>query len=953
MSCFTLSLNPGLAGLDGEATEDTVAELVDPDTVLGSGSVEEQEVRLEKEYGLTKIVLEVYGSVEILLLSIQRSIRDSLRRIRRDDVKMREDASNTENRERAIFRKSAPCQGLTLMRHCAKLSVNRRKLLQARAPTVLLSLLLDVLKALEETEGGSQDSKSNPTADLLQDVITSLACDISQVGSFFEREEAAQDASSLPLLLHSIETSSLGAPLRNVIAKLLPFLTYGQTKLSQSLAQHFSQHIVLSSLSEKEDQTSTNILMNTFVETAISLPANEVCHVLRSALIDCGFVKSLCEFMIEGIPLQPPTWSTALWPKGVIAARAQDAWKAYIERDGVRTALKIATSLCKEHDGAQMAFCQHKSLVQSCHWLEATSDNSDLNISMNGIGLLAETLLDELVGGSSDLETSVESVRKATRMRKKELAEERRNMTLHKMGSFGPTPRMEQPATTGSVVDGAASSIYSMSAYGALLRKGLDKGTNDEKPAWLAEMEMIEEEEGLVCAICQEGHNSQPSELLGLYAFVRKVTVPLDKCGSRASIDGSSLLNSLPSIAPTSFAGEREAEEWFPVGKAAGQNLSPTSSICMSSGSSRQASVFTTTVSAGNGIHVSCHMRALQADRTHPKAPKSEWEGARLRNGRVDCNIILPLVSSRSSKVSLIAVDSALSDHQAAVSNLLGATPKSMLWTILFDMYFLLLRVSYGEPWYSDCGGGSLASNCLLLLHEMLLADMFEKDAQIDQPEQSQHARGLSSGFLAACAILLSGDVSDCDTKSLTSGIADAAPMACLTCILFHNNYDDSGSASEVAGDKAHPHRRWVVGRKYFLRGLVICAGRRRALGVENSGCLSSRATKQKLRPSSFADWDASETDCKAENTLSGSNVANYRHSLRPMLTFFALMEQLSVVFSSSMEEGSICDHAEKLAKTAEDCLRCKNIDELLARAKVDLDPQEIVDLVKSGLTVC
>ncbi|KAL7580232.1 hypothetical protein ACA910_012973 [Epithemia clementina (nom. ined.)] len=944
-----------LAGVDGEATEDTVSELVDPEAAVKADSVEEQERLLEKEYGLTRTVLEQRG-VHILLRSIQRNIADTLQRIRRDDVSSEDDTVAKGNHERARFRSCAACQALTLMRHCTRLTVNHKKLLQAHAPTVLLTLLLDVLKALEEPGGGNTDTTSNPTADLLQELIESLTSDITEVGSGFEDEETAQDASSLPLLLDSIETTSLGAPLRNVIAKLLPFLTYGQTDLSRFLAKHFDRHIVLPSLSDREDQADENILMNTFVETAISLPPNEVCNALRSSLVECGFVDSLCGFILKDMPEQPPTWSVALWPKGKKPEKTHDAWRAYVKRDGIRTAFKIAASLCKQHAATQISFCRYKRFVQFCHWLEATSDNLDLDISMDGLGLLAETLLDEFVAGTGDVKKSVDAVRQATRVRKKELAQERRDKALGKMGSFGPEGNQSPVGRLTTVRDTASSALAPVLGFfrdptnskSSGSRKRKAKGSEKEKPEWLMEMETIEEETGLVCVCCQEGRVSQPSELLGLYAFVRKVAIPLDKCGSRASIDGSVLLNSLPSYAPLSFgAATQECEEWYPVGKAAGEDLSPTTSICTGSGSSRRSSVFTTTVSAGNGIHVSCHVRARQVDRSHPKAPKSEWEGAKLRNGRVDCNIILPLVSSRSSKVSLIAVDSALSEHQTAVSNLLGATPKSMLWTTLYDVYFLLLRMSYGEPLNGDCGGGSLASNCQLLLYEMLTADMFEKNAQVDQPEQSQHALGLSSGFLAACAILLSAGDSDFDKRSLTIGIADAAPMACLTCILFHNSYDDSGSGADTLESIAHPKRRWVVGRNYFLKGLILCAGRRKALGVENSGCLATRGSRLVVRPSSFVEWDTAQTEQKQGR---GACLSEYQHSLRPLLTFFAFAEQLSVVFSSSMEEDSIGSHAEILAMTVEDCLRCKNIDELLTMTKVDLDPQEIAALFKSGL---
>jgi hypothetical protein len=40
--------------------------------------------------------------------------------------------------------------------------------------------------------------------------------------------------------------------------------------------------------------------------------------------------------------------------------------------------------------------------------------------------------------------------------------------------------------------------------------------------------------------------------------------------------------------------------------------------------SSSRNNYYTTTVSAGNAIHCSCHIKAKTADRNHPKAPKSK-----------------------------------------------------------------------------------------------------------------------------------------------------------------------------------------------------------------------------------------------------------------------------------------------------------------------------------------
>ena len=49
-----------------------------------------------------------------------------------------------------------------------------------------------------------------------------------------------------------------------------------------------------------------------------------------------------------------------------------------------------------------------------------------------------------------------------------------------------------------------------------------------------------------------------------------------------------------------------------------------------------------------NVIHLACHHEAARADRSM-RVPKTEWEGATLRNSRVACNSLLPLRSPTTS----------------------------------------------------------------------------------------------------------------------------------------------------------------------------------------------------------------------------------------------------------------------------------------------------------------
>jgi E3 ubiquitin-protein ligase UBR4 len=1004
-----------LTGVDGEATEDTVTTLEDPEAPSQSSDPKQLERQLEKEFGMTRQLTEGRG-VYCLLKSVERSINDTLRRIRRDDV------GNGENLTRNHFKTCAPYPGLTLLSCSAKLASNRELLLQSRAPTILLRLLLDVLHALE----GEGLSERNPTAKELQELIEILASDmlISSMTIAEVREEAAEDASTLRLLLGAIETSSLSRPLRNVIAKLLPYLTYGQPVLCKELASEFQRHFDETLLRDGDrdsnDECVEDILMATFVHTSIALPDNDVCNSLRAELVECGYVERIANFVLEHFPPEPPGWSSCLWAKGESPATQNllMCWQDYAKRTGLKTAFDMLIGLCKGHGPTQAAVGEVVDehghfLIEACHWLESTSDNTSARISMKPLGLAAETLLDELSLEGSPVAVQVKALRTKTRDRKKDIAMERRSKTLLGMGTFSSkkaasdAKRPVDLISAGHGMRGTAASLLApvLGLFGnsesapstspTSKRRKTSKAKDvapPTKPAWMVEMEDMEDETGLTCAVCQEGKTLQPSELLGLYAYVKKISVPISQVGGRNHIDGTSLLTSLPSL-PSSLSDSHAALEWYPAARAIAEDLKESSRAALSNmASNRRATYFTTTVSAGNAIHFSCHNRARQVDRNHPKAPKSEWEGATLRNSRVKCNVIMPLVTSRSSQVPLVAVDAALTEHQTAISNLLGARPKSMLWNVLHDVRLLLLRMAYGESLNTDCGGGSLLSNCQLVFHQLLMADMFEKDAQVDAPETAQHARHLSAGFLAASAITHSPDYSKRSQSLLHRGMADSSTMASLTCILFHNTRHDYHSGAAAAStvtslddnESPHPKRRWILGRDYFLRGLVNSAGRRHALGIDGSGCSTSATSSANLssgsrrrRTAGFADWDivdeadllelagidadmgssfsmgASSSRIRTASSNDGSRnttVDDFKDALRPMIVYFAMMDQLSNDFVATIDDIKVEEFASHLVEVINGCNCCQTIRELLLKARVDLSDDEIMEELQKGV---
>lgn len=325
----------------------------------------------------------------------------------------------------------------------------------------------------------------------------------------------------------------------------------------------------------------------------------------------------------------------------------------------------------------------------------------------------------------------------------------------------------------------------------------------------------------------------------------------------------------------------------------------------------------------------------------------------------MECNAILPLVSSKSSAVSLMAVDMALSEHQSVVSNILGQKPRSNLWLVLHDVRLLFLRMAYGEALNADCGGGSLSSNAALLHYQLAMADMFARDAEHDLPYTAQHARCLSAGFLAATDLLRANDYDSSGSTgvSLMRGLADSAPMASLCCILFSNDSDEE-AGEPVKGIAPHPRRRWALHKEEFLRGLIACAGRRHALGIEDSGCVTatrgSRANR--VRSRSFTEWDTEEgaSSRRKPSTILGKRglpqIEDFAKALRPMITLYAIFDQLSSDFVIGMDDEAVEASSSRLVEAVEACQKSSDIHELLQKAKVTLDHEEIYEYLQKGM---
>ena len=68
------------------------------------------------------------------------------------------------------------------------------------------------------------------------------------------------------------------------------------------------------------------------------------------------------------------------------------------------------------------------------------------------------------------------------------------------------------------------------------------------------------------------------------------------------------------------------------------------------------------------------------------------------------------------------------------------------------------------------------------------------------------------------------------------------------------------------------------------------------------------------------------------------------------MIVFYAMMDQISIDFVVNMDDSKVEANAVNLCQVIEDCRRCKNIKDLLNKAKVTLSEDEIIDELQKGM---
>ncbi|KAK9067154.1 hypothetical protein SSX86_014479 [Deinandra increscens subsp. villosa] len=463
-----------LQGLDGEATEPMIKEL-DEDR--------EESQDPEVEFAIAGAVREC-GGLEILLEIVQRS---------RDDLK--------SNQEQLVA-------VLNLLMHCCKIRENRRALLRLGA----LSLLLEIARrafsvdAIEPAEGILLIVES-----LTMEANESDNINIAQNALTVSNEEAGAGEQAKKIVLMFLERLSHPTGLKKsskqqrnteMVARILPYLTYGEPAAMEALVQHFDPYlknwVEFDQLQKqylenpKDESFSLQALkqrfaVENFVRVSESMKTSSCGERLKDIILETGITGVAVRHLKESFVFT-----------GEAGFKSSPEWSLGLKLSSVPLILSMLRGLSMGHLATQKCV-DEGGILPLLHALEGVTGEND-------IGARAENLLDTLSDkegqGDGFLAEKVRALRHATRDEMRRRALVKRKELLQGLG-------MRQELAS----DGGKRIVVAQP-----ILEGLD--------------DMEEEEDGLACMVCREGYSLRPTDLLGVYTFSKRVNLGVGTSGS-------------------------------------------------------------------------------------------------------------------------------------------------------------------------------------------------------------------------------------------------------------------------------------------------------------------------------------------------------------------------------------------------------------------------------------
>ncbi|ELU10961.1 hypothetical protein CAPTEDRAFT_154354 [Capitella teleta] len=496
---------------------------------------------------------------------------------------------------------------LKLFSFCVKVKANRQWLCQPEANTISIMLGALNLALLAEQESGQSTKGQTLTEQILQ-IMETILQEASQQPPEIYKEFSALcgDKDQLMMLLDRINSPFVRAngSVLEALMRLIPFLAFGDQNKMLTLVHHFKPYLEFERYDSEHNQDES-IHLDCFCIIALGIENNANGRRLKDLIVEKGLILTCLEY----IQKHAPKITTML-------ATDSELWKEFLSKASLPFALRMLTGFSKGHDATQVTI--GKDIILILHKLEQVSSDEH-------IGSLAENLL-EALKENSEVALKIEEVRNATKAEKKRLAKIVREKQLI---AFGMTAN--------------------------------EKGQVTVKSSMLKQMEDWKEETGLTCCICREGYRYQPTKVLAIYTYTKRVNLD-------------------------DFDLKQHKSHGY------------------------------STVSHFNVVHVDCHLAAVAAVR-HARG-REEWESAALQNANTRCNGLLPLWGPQVPE-SVFA--SCLARHNQYLQECTGVRDANYPLTIQ-DAKQLILRFALERSFSEDSGGGGRESNIHLLPYIMHMA---------------------------------------------------------------------------------------------------------------------------------------------------------------------------------------------------------------------------------------
>ncbi|EQB78628.1 E3 ubiquitin-protein ligase UBR4 [Camelus ferus] len=521
---------------------------------------------------------------------------------------------------------------LKLFSYCVKVKVNRQQLVKLEMNT--LNVMLGTLNLALVAEQESKDSGGAAVAEQVLSIME-IILDESNAEPLSEDKGnllLTGDKDQLVMLLDQINSTFVRSnpSVLQGLLRIIPYLSFGEVEKMQILVERFKPYCSFDKYDE-DHSGDDKVFLDCFCKIAAGIKNNSNGHQLKDLILQKGITQSALDYMKKHIP----------------SAKNLDAdiWKKFLSRPALPFILRLLRGLAIQHPATQVLIGTDS--ITNLHKLEQVSSDE-------GIGTLAENLL-EALREHPDVNKKIDAARRETRAEKKRMAMAMRQKAL---GTLGMTVRPRGRACPGDEVSVAQCGQSRVGiGEGEGWTVGEEDGATNEKgqvvtkTALLKQMEELIEEPGLTCCICREGYKFQPTKVLGIYTFTKRVALE-----------------------------EMENKPRKQQGYS--------------------------TVSHFNIVHYDCHLAAVRLARG-----REEWESAALQNANTKCNGLLPVWGPH---VPESAFATCLARHNTYLQECTGQREPTYQLNI-HDIKLLFLRFAMEQSFSADTGGGGRESNIHLI----------------------------------------------------------------------------------------------------------------------------------------------------------------------------------------------------------------------------------------------